>query len=110
MINTPAGLGFHEIDSNHVVTRVSPEELRMLGYTKAQMVGRPVWEFIVMQEAAQRSIDQKLKGSRELRPFVRSFRRSDGTAVPMLLMDRHLVDKDGRPTGIRTAMTQPVQD
>jgi PAS domain S-box-containing protein len=109
MLNAPEGLGFHEIDGNHVVIRVSPEELRMLGYTKAQMVGRPVWEFIVMQEAAQRAIDQKLKGSRELKPFVRSFRRADGTAVPMLLMDRFLRDAEGRPAGIRTAMTQTAQ-
>src|SRR4029453_18326095 len=80
MRSAPTGVGFHEIDANHVVTRVSPEELRILGYTKAQMVGRPVWEFIVMQEAAQRAIQQKLDGSRELKPFVRTFKRADGSA------------------------------
>ena len=106
MRNSPPGVGFHEIDANHVVTRVSPEELRILGYTKAQMVGRPVWEFIVMQEAAQRAIKQKLDGSRELKPFVRTFRRADGTAVPMLLMDDYLRDTSGQPVGIRTAMTE----
>ena len=106
MLNAPPGLGFHEIDTNHVVTRVSPEELRILGYTKAQMVGRPVWEFIVMQEAAQRAIQQKLAGSRELKPFVRTFRRADGSAVPMLLMDDYLRDGAGQPIGIRTAMTE----
>jgi PAS domain S-box-containing protein len=109
MLNSPPGLGFHEIDVNHVVTRVSPEELRILGYTKAQMVGRPVWEFIVMQEAAQRAIKQKLDGSRELKPFVRTFRRADGTAVPMLLMDDYLRDAAGNPVGIRTAMTETPQ-
>ncbi len=106
MLESPTGIGFHEIDGAHVLTRVSPEELRMLGYQKADMVGRPVWEFIVMQEAAQRAIDQKLKGTRDLKPFVRTFKRADGSAVAMLLLDRHLLDRSGHPVGIRTAMTQ----
>jgi PAS domain S-box-containing protein len=104
--NTPAGIGVHEIDVDHVVVRVNPEELRILGYRADQMVGHPVWDFIVMQEAAQRAIDQKLKGSRELKPFVRTFRRADGQALPLLLMDRRLVDANGKVLGIRTAMTR----
>jgi PAS domain S-box-containing protein len=102
----PPGVGVHEIDLDHVLTRVSREELKILGYTEAQMLGHPVWEFIVMQEASQRSIDQKLKGKKDLRPFARTFRRANGQAVPMLLMDRHLVDKEGRVVGIRTALTE----
>lgn len=88
------------------MVRVSPEELRMLGYKKDQMVGHPVWEFIVMQEASQRSLDQKLKGRKALLTFVRSFRRADGSAVALLLVDRHLVDAKGQVVGIRTAMTE----
>ena len=106
MVEAPAGVGFHEIDSAHVITKVSPEELRILGYKKSEMVGRPVWEFIVMQEAAQRAIEQKLKGTRDLKPFVRTFKRADGSAVALLLLDRHLVDASGHPVGIRTAMTR----
>jgi len=102
--STPAGIGVHEIDVDHVLVRVNPEELGILGYRADQMVGHPVWEFIVMQEASQRAIDQKLKGARELKPFVRTFRRADGQALPLLLMDRRLVDATGQVVGIRTAM------
>jgi PAS domain S-box-containing protein len=103
---SPAGVGVHELDTDMRVVRVNPEELKILGYRKDQMVGRPVWEIIVMQDAARRAIEQKLKGERELKPFVRSFRRSDGTAVPLLLTDRYIKDARGAIIGLRTAMTE----
>jgi PAS domain S-box-containing protein len=104
--STPPGVGVHELDLDHAITRVSPEELRLLGYRREQMVGRPAWEFIVMKEASQRAITEKLTGKRELKPFVRSFQRADGSAIAMLLVDRHLRDAKGRIVGIRTAMTE----
>ncbi len=105
--NPPPGVvGVHEIDLQQRVIRVSRHELGVLGYTNEQMVGHPVWEFIVMQEAAQRSIDQKFKGKKELKPFARTFRRADGQGLSMLLMDRHLLDKSGQLVGIRTALAE----
>jgi len=102
----PPGVGVHEIDRQMRVVRISPEELRLLGYMEKEVVGRPVWEIIVMQEAARRAIEQKLSGEKELRPFVRSFKRSDGTALALMLMDRLLKDPGGAIVGIRTAMTE----
>jgi len=104
--DSPKGVGVHEIDSGHVLVKVNPEELRLLGYRAEQMVGHRVWTFIVMQEASQRAIDQKLKGQKDLLPFVRSFRRADGTAVTLLLLDRRLRDAAGKTVGIRTALTE----
>ena len=103
---SPAGVGVHELDAEMRVVRVNPEELKMLGYRQEDMVGRQVWEIIVMQDASRRAIEQKLKGERELKPFVRSFRRADGTAVPLLLADRHIRDVRGEIVGLRTAMTE----
>jgi PAS domain S-box-containing protein len=104
--SSPPGVGVHEIDNDHVLVKVNPEELRLLGYAAEQMVGRRVWSFIVMQEASQRAIDEKLKGQKDLRPFVRSFRRGNGTAVTLLLLDRRLYDAAGNIVGIRTALTE----
>lgn len=103
---SPAGIGVHEIDADHVVLRVNPEELRILGYRESEMIGHPVLEFIVMQEASQRAIEQKMKGSRDLKPFVRTFRRPDGRALPMMLLDRLLKDPRGEVIGLRTVMTE----
>jgi hypothetical protein len=44
-------------------------------------------------------------GAKELKPFMRTFKRADGSAVPMILLDRHIKDKNGRVMGLRTAMT-----
>jgi PAS domain S-box-containing protein len=103
---SPPGVGVHEIDADTVVLRVNPEELRILGYRESEMVGRPVLEFIVMQEASQRAIEQKMKGSKDLKPFVRTFRRSDGGALPLMLLDRLLKDPRGEVIGLRTVMTE----
>jgi PAS domain S-box-containing protein len=105
--NPPPGIaGVHEIDPEQKVMRVSRHELQVLGYTEKQMVGHPVWEFIVMQEAAQRSIDQKFRGKKELKPFARTFRRANGQGVSMLLLDRQILDKAGQIVGIRTALAE----
>lgn len=103
---SPSGVGVHELDQAMKVVRVNPEELKILGYRQEEMLGRQVWEIIVMQDAARRAIEQKLKGERELKPFVRSFRKADGTAVPLLLADRHIRDVRGEIVGLRTAMTE----
>ena len=102
----PPGVGVHELDREMRVVRVNAEELRMLGYRADEIVGRIVWEIIVMQDNARRAIEQKLKGERELKPFVRSFKKADGTAIPLLLADRHIRDARGQIVGLRTAMTE----
>jgi PAS domain S-box-containing protein len=107
---SPPGVGVHELDREMRVVRVSPEELRLLGYRAEDIVGRIVWEIIVMQDNARRAIEQKLKGERELKPFVRSFKKADGTAIPLLLADRHIRDAHGEIVGLRTAMTEVKQD
>ena len=103
---SPPGVGVHELDREMRVVRVSPEELRLLGYRAEDIVGRIVWEIIVMQDNARRAIEQKLRGERELKPFVRSFKKADGTAIPLLLADRHIRDPRGEIVGLRTAMTE----
>ena len=102
----PPGIGAHEIDGRMVVRRVNGEELQLLGYTREQVVGRPVVDLIVMDEASKRAITRKLGGSGELRPFVRSFRRADGSAVALLLLDRLLRDPGGAIVGIRTVLAK----
>jgi PAS domain S-box-containing protein len=101
--NPPAGVGVHEIDQARIIRRVNPVEPELLGYAASDLVGRPVHDFIVLSEASQRAIEKKLSGG-ALRPFVRSFRRADGSAVTMALVDRHLKDDAGAVMGIRTAM------
>ena len=102
----PEGVGGHEIDGAGIIRRVNAQELALLGYTEAEMVGHPVTDFILMREASERAIGQRLEGSRDTKPFVRAFRRADGSAVMMLLMVRILRGPQGETRGIRTLMTE----
>jgi PAS domain S-box-containing protein len=101
---SPAGIGVHELDAQGVIQRVNPEELKLLGYRREEMVGRQVWDFAVMQGVSQRAVEKKLSGEKELKPFVRTFHRKDGTGVALLVLDRLVRDASGKARGIRTAV------
>ena len=103
---TPPGVAVHELDTQGIIVRVNAEEQRVLGYPADRMVGRPPWEFIVMNEVSQRAIAQKLAGQKELKPFVRTFRHASGAAMTMLLVDRLRKDAQGRVVGLRTALME----
>src|SRR5262245_7889650 len=100
----PAGVAVHEFDNSAALRRVNAEELKLLGYTADQMLGRPVYEFVVMQDASRQSVQKKLAGEKDIKPFVRTFRRADGAGIVLLLVDRRLQDAQGQVRGIRTAM------
>lgn len=102
----PAGLSVHEIDLHRIMVKVSRGHQSLLGYPSESMVGQPVSTFIVLQETAERAMDQKLSGQRQLMPFVRAFKRADGRPVTLLLLDRHLVESSGKVVGIRTVLTE----
>jgi PAS domain S-box-containing protein len=103
---TPGGVALHELDDRAIITRVNREELRMLGYLEDQVIGHHPWEFTVMSEVSQRAVAQKLSGTKELKPFVRTFRHASGAAMTMLLVERHRKDAVGKIVGIRTALME----
>lgn len=103
----PAEIGLHEIDHDKTVKRVNSAELALLGYRREEVVGHPAWRFTVLQETSQRAADKKLAGG-GLTPFVRTFKRADGAALTMALVERYLRDASGTIVGIRTALT-PIE-
>jgi PAS domain-containing protein len=98
----PAGLALHEIDLKATVRRVNARELEILGRTLEDLLGKPVWQFSVMQEASQRAVEKKLGGG-GLKPFVRTLTRADQSAVTAAFVERYLTDAKGGIVGIRTA-------
>jgi PAS domain S-box-containing protein len=102
----PARIAAHEIDTAKRLTRVNAVELEMLGYRAEQMLGHAVVEFVVMQDVAKRAVDKKLTVAGEIKPFVRSYVRADGSAITMLIVDRRRLDPTGRVLGMRTVMME----
>src|SRR5215471_14261339 len=72
-----APVPYHEIDTDGRITRVNRAECLMLGYEAPEMVGRPVWEFVVPEEREQcrQGLALRLSGAGDLYPLQRRFMR-----------------------------------
>jgi len=97
-----APVGYHEYNSEGQITNVNRTDLGMLGYTKEEMIGQPMWKFNVEEELARQQILAKLAGEMPpARELERTYRRKDGTVSPVLCEDRLIKDENGQIMGIR---------
>jgi PAS domain S-box-containing protein len=101
--NAPSG--YHEYDLEGRITQVNRTELDMLGYTQEEMLGQFVWKLSVEEEMARNDILAKLAGALlPTREIERTYRRKDGTPLPVLISNRPVRDDQGRITGIRSTI------
>jgi PAS domain S-box-containing protein len=99
-----APVGYHELDTDGRITQVNRTEQEMLGYTVQEMLGQHVWKFIAEEESHQ-AVLAKLAGAVSAsKAFERTYRRKDGTTLPVIIEDRLLRDSEGRITGIRSTI------
>ncbi|HUL23526.1 MAG TPA: PAS domain S-box protein [Thermodesulfobacteriota bacterium] len=97
-----APVGYHEYDGEGRITNVNLTDLEMLGYTREEMVGEPIWNFNVNEGTVRKQVMAKLAGN--LPPgkeLERIYRRKDGTTFPVLIEDRLILDENERIKGIR---------
>jgi len=100
-----APVGYQEYDKEGHITNVNHTELEILGYTLEEIVGQPVWKFAVEEETSRQAAIAKLAGTMPPgRGFEQTFRRKDGTTVPVLIEDRILRDEEGHIVGIRSTI------
>jgi diguanylate cyclase (GGDEF)-like protein/PAS domain S-box-containing protein len=98
-----APVGYHEVNADGRLVRVNQTELSMLGYSAEEMVGKFAWEFVV-EPISREAFAAKIKGTLALAPFERTFRRKDGSVLPVMLEERLIHDQDGNVCGIRTTV------
>jgi len=101
-----APVAYHEIDAAGIVRRVNQTECRMLGYTAAEMIGNPVWQFVAadQQEQCRQSIERKITGEEPVAPFERDFLRRDGGYLILEIYDSLIRNGAGEATGIRSVL------
>ena len=100
-----APVGYFECDNRGRITSVNRTELEMLGYTLDEMMGQPVWKFIVEEDDARHRMLAKLAGIMPpSQGLERTYRRKDGTTFPALIEDLLLKDSEGRIIGIRSTI------
>ena len=101
-----APVAYHEIDRSGRVVRVNRAECEMLGMQEADMVGRPVWEFVSPEqwETSRAAVERKLHDGKLAASFERTYQGRDGVEHVCEVSERLIVNGAGEITGIRTAM------
>jgi PAS domain S-box-containing protein len=100
-----APIGYHELDVEGRVIGVNRTELSMLGYSAEEMLGHPVWEFLEERDISRNAVLSKLAGTLPPgRNLDRSYRKKDGTTIPVLIQELLIRDNDGKISGIRTTL------
>lgn len=101
-----APVAYHEIDIHGVMRRVNRAECLLLGYSREEMLGRPVWDFIAesQREISRAAVIEKLAGIRLPEVIEREYRNSRGEPLICEIHENLIRDNTGRITGIRTAL------
>ena len=99
-----APVAYHELDTEGRIMRVNKTELELLGYTSEEMVGRPVWEFVVEGFSKEVVGMQMASSNVQEQTYQRTFRRKDGSKVPVFIRDRFIRDPAGGVIGMRSTM------
>lgn len=99
-----APVAYHELDTEGRIMRVNKTELELLGYSADEMVSRPVWEFVV-EGFSKEVVGMQLASSNvQEQAYQRTFRRKDGSRVPVFVRDRFIRDPNGVVIGMRSTM------
>jgi PAS domain S-box-containing protein len=100
-----APVGYMELDAEGCITQVNRTELNILGYPADEMIGQPVWKFIVEEEMARETIKAKLSGLLQCgKTTERTYKRKDGTALQVMIEDAFIRDAGGRVIGIHATI------
>jgi PAS domain S-box-containing protein len=101
-----APVAYHEIDAQGIVRHVNRAECAMLGFDPADMLGRPIWEFVAPEQRAlsRDAVRKKLSGQLPLVPIQREYVRLDGGRLIVEIHESLIRDADGAIAGIRSVM------
>ena len=100
---TDAPVAYHELGDDDRITRVNKTELAMLGYSAEEMVGKPVQDFIVDDDGGDDILSDSATDLR-LETTQRTFRKSDGSTVPVLMRHKLITDASGETRGMRSTL------
>lgn len=101
-----APVAYHEIDSAGIVVRVNRAECQLLGRTREEIVGRPVWELTSSGQrvASESQVKRKLRGDQLLVPFFREYSRKNGEKLTLLIHENLIRARSGEIIGIRSTL------
>jgi len=101
-----APCGYHSLDSDGVFVRINDTELRWLGYTRAEVVGRMRFSDLLTPRGRQTFEETfpLLKRKGQITDIEQELIRKDGSILPVLLSATTIRDKDGAYLMSRSTM------
>src|SRR5579859_5732557 len=80
-----APIACHEVDRNGLVMCVNQAECQLLGFSREEMVGRPIWDFMAPEDRDRTKAGLLLRIADEqpLAPLEREYKRRDGSSLMM---------------------------
>ncbi|MBI3968567.1 MAG: PAS domain S-box protein [Chloroflexi bacterium] len=99
-----APVGYHEVDLEGRIVRVNRTELKMLGYTESELLGRHAWEIVTEQDESRQRVQSHLSQPAPIHSVERTLIRKDGGHVRASMDFRQLRDPDGKIVGVRTTV------
>lgn len=101
-----APIAYHVLNTDGIILDVNQTECDMLGYLKTEMVGRPIFDFILSDQksAAQQRFEKKISGNYVPTYEERVYVKKNGDQFFVSIKDLFERDADGKVCGIRTTM------
>ena len=87
--------GIWAMDSSFGTTFVNAKMCEMLGYTREEMLGRPVTDFMFPEDLAAHGVEMRRRENGEAGRYERRFRRRDGTPCHTTVSATALRHPDG---------------
>ena len=101
-----APVGYHELDREGRIVRINKTEVDMLGYLPEEMIGRPLFDFIVpeQRERSRNYFEAIISGKQAVIPFERKCICKNGTSLDVLVELKLVHDSLGQKSGMRVTV------
>ncbi len=101
-----APVAYHELNVQGVVQRVSDAECKLLEYSREEMVGKHICEFVAPYEkkACIQTFAKKMQGQLPIGHTLRYYRTKSNREVAVEIYDQLMRDSAGEVIGIRSAL------
>ncbi len=106
-----APIGYYEIDCEGIIRRINRSACRLLRFDAAEIIGRPLSEF-VSPEAVETRLDRlrrRIAGEEAPSPFLSEYLRRDGSKIVLQTHETLIRDKHHRVVGIRSALMDATE-
>jgi len=101
-----APFGYHEIDAEGRIVNINRTEAEILGYTREEMLGRPIFDFVAeeIRESAKAAVREKVARLRPLSTIERPYMTKDGRRLIVSIQEGYRLDGQNRVIGLRSTV------